>query len=130
MIDELYFWMYRGLKKGRHDKDPASDALLGVLFFIGINIIVIGGHLNNYTNFIVPKQIVIFIGILLGLIQILLGYFYLFRKKEQIFNRINNLSKKRLKKGKVVFITYVLISLLMFYITLIFFKKKTSISAG
>jgi hypothetical protein len=121
MIDELYFWMYRGLKKRRHDKDPASDALLGVLFFIGINIIVIGRHLNNYTNFIVPKQIVIFIGILLGLIQILLGYFYLFRKKEQIFNRINNLSKKRLKKGKVVFITYVLISLLMFYITLIFF---------
>lgn len=81
MMDEFYYWMYRGLRKIREEEDPAFDAFLGVLFFIMLNFAVIGRAFYNITQYSLSQGEVKFWGPILAAIQVILGYFLYIKKR-------------------------------------------------
>lgn len=115
MIKQFYYWMYKGLQKIRKDKDPAFDAFLGMVFFQNLNLIVVTRIIHNITGFTLLKGEVVQYGTLLGITLLGLNYFGLYSKRKQIFDHINTLSVYRYKKGKKIFITYVILSFIMFF---------------
>lgn len=119
-MDELYFWIYKGLKKIRKEGDLEFDAFLGVLFFIIIYIIIIGRIFNVMIGFKLLKADAILIGVILAISLIFYGYFFLYKRRSEIFAKMRLLSNTKLKKGKKIFICYVIMSLVMFYGVLLF----------
>ncbi|MFC5282633.1 hypothetical protein [Pedobacter alpinus] len=115
MIDVIYYWMYRGLKRFNREKDPAFDAYLGVLFLIGLNLIVVLRLLNNLEDYNESKDSLIFYALLYATISLSLGYFFLFRRRNEIFKKFDSKSKEILTRHKVLFIIYVLVSFIGFY---------------
>ncbi|POY34682.1 hypothetical protein C3K47_19060 [Solitalea longa] len=115
MMQEFYYWMYKGLKRIRKEENPSFDAVLGVVFFINLNIMVIGRLAYNYTHFKISKDHVIVIAIIYALMFLSVSSFYFLRNRTKIFERINTYPAKRLRKGKYVFIAYVILSLVSFY---------------
>ncbi|MFD1631672.1 hypothetical protein [Pseudopedobacter beijingensis] len=121
MMDEFYYWMYRGLRKIRKEEDPAFDAFLGVFFFTLVNITVIGRVIYNITEFNLTKEESKIVGVIFAAIVLTLGYFRLYKRRVEIFNKINQFSDNRRRKGKRVFIAYIIISGILFYMVTLFF---------
>ncbi len=120
-MDEFYYWMYKGLGKIRSEQDPKYDAMLGVLFFIGLNIIVIGRIIFKLNNLKAIEEDVILIALVYALFTLIFGYFRLYKRKQKIIDKIGLFSSKRLKIGKVFFIIYIIISFISFYVVAFFY---------
>ena len=120
-MDKFYFWMYRGLRKIRKEDDPAADGMWGVLFFIIINIIIVGRFVHSHTNIVLPINDLRFIAFIMAFILIVPGYYGLYGRRKQIFYKMSLLSIEQLKRDKFIFISYIIISIIGFYVTLIYF---------
>jgi len=118
---DVYYWMYRGLKRIRRDDDPKFDALLGIVFFQGLNIIVIGRVVFKLFPFNVTKELVILSGILLSICLFAIDYLLFYKKRESILKNVPGYSKRRLRTGKILFIIYVILSASAFYSMTLFF---------
>jgi len=118
MFSELFYWLFELLRKDRPNESPGFDAYLGISLLQCMNILILFGVANFFLEFNISKNLAASSGIFLYIFITIVNFFTLFRKKSEIVNRYENLSRKRRMKGILFFWGYVLSTIVLFIIVL------------
>ena len=114
MFTELYYWIYRVLKKIPTNDNPEFNAFLGISFFQCMNVITLIGIANYFFVLNVPKNIVIYSGIFIYVIITVTNYFSIFSKRDEVKKKYEKLETTRRKKGQLLLLLYVLVTIILF----------------
>jgi hypothetical protein len=114
MFKELYYRLYELLKKVKTNDNPGFNAFIGISFFQCMNILTLGGVTNYFLNLDISKSSAVYSGIFLYVSLTAVNFFILFRKKEEITKKYEQLPIERQGKGKLYFWLYALITIVLF----------------
>lgn len=114
MFKELYYRLYELLKKVKTNDNPGFNAFIGISFFQCMNILTLGIVANYFLNLDISKSSAIYSGIFLYVSLTAVNFFILFRKKEEITKKYEQLPIERQGKGKLYFWVYALITTVLF----------------
>jgi|ERR1035437_3092135 hypothetical protein len=117
MFKEFYYYVYEiHIGKGSEDSKFLS-AILGISYFQYMNFATLWGLLNSFFDFVITRNSVIFLSIIISTLISIINYFYLYRNRKMIIKKVEGFSAKREKIGKTFFVIYIIATLfLMFYI--------------
>jgi hypothetical protein len=117
MFTELYYWLYRTIKKNKFNKEPELSAYFLLSSFQGMNIVTLLAFANYFLDIFISKEIVVICAPILFLSILVINYLYLYRKRNEIIKKLEEFSTKRRATGKIFFIIYILATLfLLFYV--------------
>ena len=116
MFEELYYWMSTRLEKIKTNDNPPFNAYFLIMILQSFNIGTLFVIVNSYTKVHLPKNSSIYIGLSLALILALIDYPTLYKRRKEIFKKIENLAPKRKKKGLIYFWLYVCLSTIIFFV--------------
>jgi hypothetical protein len=117
MFKELFYWMSRFIKRNESNKDPELNAYFLITMLEGINIATIWGLFNHFISLGIPQNAIAPIFILVGVVLLVVNYTFLCRKRKEIASKIEQLTIKRKKIGKSLFVAYNLVTILfMIYV--------------
>lgn len=115
MFREFYYSSYQFFKKGV-TKMPFFDAYFSISFLQCLNIISLLGVVNHYSNYLLSKDRVLFIVIIIiGLIG-LINYFLLYQKRDEILTTIDKLNERRKRNIKYFYWMYIIGSYTFMYL--------------
>jgi len=123
MFKELYYWLYKLSLKRRNNNDSVFDAFLGISFFQGMNILTLLGVVNYFLALDISKNNSIYLGIFIYVITTFINYFSLFRLRNAIINKYEELPRERRNKGKLFFLLYCLLTIVLFMCMIIYLVK-------
>lgn len=117
MFKELFYWAYRFIKRNKSNQNPELNAFFLITMLEGINIATIWGFFCHYFGLVIPQSSVSSIFMSISIILLTLNYFLLYKKANEISKKIELLSLKRKRSGKILFVIYNLLTfLLMIYV--------------
>lgn len=114
MVKKLYYILYELLRKVKTNDNPGFNAFIGISFFQFMNILTLCGLANYFFNIEISKSNAVYSGIFLYIILTTVNFFILFRKKDKIKKKYQQLPKERQRKGKLCFWLYALITIALF----------------
>jgi hypothetical protein len=114
MFAELYYWTYSILKNIKTNDNPEFNAFLGISSFQCLNILSIFGIINYFFVFDIPKNIVIYCGIILFVSITVTNYFSIFSKRDEVKKKYEKFDIARRRKGQLFLLLYVLVTLVLF----------------
>ena len=116
MFKEIYFWMYSYLSGIKTNKTPAFNSYVIICLFQLLNIGTFIVLINFFFKTNNEKTLAIFIGPITMCVLYVLNYFYLYTKREEIFEKYRSVLPKRRIKGQLFFWIYILLSLTIFFV--------------
>lgn len=116
MFKELYYWMSTRLAKIKSNDDPPFNAYFVICFLQSFNIGTIYVVVNYYAKIHFVKNAYVYLGLSLALVLFVINYNLLYKKREDIFKKYENLQPKRKVEGLVYFWLYVLLSTIIFFV--------------
>ena len=119
MFEELYYRLIELLKQLKTNDNPSFNAFIGISFFQYMNILSFGGIINYFLNYNISKNNAIYFGIFLYVLLTGINYVILFRKKEKITKKYEQLPIERQSKGKLYFWLYALSTTVLFIYVLV-----------
>ncbi len=114
----LYFKLWQNLKRVKTNDMPATNAIFLISMVIFANIATIHVLLNQILTInlnLGSKNAIILFAISLGLSIMILNYFLLYKKRDQISERYKNESKTQSRIGNILLILYALGSFALVY---------------
>jgi hypothetical protein len=118
MTDKLYYLFYKEIKTKRKNDQSFFNSYIGFSFLEYTNLASIFATLNYFMKFNFSKDASIYGG-LLGFAGIMLyNYFIIWLRKELI---VDSYEKIKVKNGKVIIWTYVLLTFIIFFLVLEYF---------
>jgi hypothetical protein len=118
MFKELYFWMYSYLSIVKSNKTPAFNAYLIISSFQIFNLATVIVWINYFLKINIDKDAAVIFGLLIASIFAVINYFFFYKKREYIFTKYQKLSPNRKTKGKAIFWSYILLSLIIFFLSI------------
>ncbi len=106
----LYYWLYKILSKTRREEDPGFATTIVLGFMLYWNIITILKECFPIDYFSVSKAYAIFFGIAIAPVIFLPLYFFLYKRRFIIIERITEFTSKRYMIGKFFSYLYFIIS--------------------
>jgi hypothetical protein len=116
MFKELYYWMSSRLAKIKSNDDPPFNAYFVICFLQSFNIGTLFIIVNYFAKIRFAKNAYIYVGLSLAFVLFVINYNMLYKKREDIFKKYENLSSKRKAKGLFYFWLYVLVSTIIFFV--------------
>jgi len=114
----LYFKLWQNLKRIKTNDMPATNAIFLISMVIFANIATIHVLLNQILTInlnLGSKNAIILFAISLCLSIMILNYFLLYKKRDQISERYKNESKTQSRIGNILLILYALGSFALVY---------------
>ncbi len=122
----LYYHLWRLLSKIKTNNMPATNAMILISSFQFLNLLLIYIFIKYYSlitiDFDSKLDIYIF-SILLGVVVYTINYFYLYKKRNNLFEKYKNESKRRRTIGVILLVFYGLGS---FILTMYFLSIYTA----
>lgn len=116
MFKELYYWMYKAIKKNKFNKDPELNAFFLFSSFEIMNIVTFLGIINYFLDLFITRDTVVIFGFIFSVSIMVINFIFLYRKRSEIIKRMETYTSKRKLIGKLLFVIYILATLfLMFY---------------
>jgi hypothetical protein len=117
IFKELYYWMYWYLSKIKTARniEKSNRGYLLICLFQGLNILMVYGIINSFLRIKLGRDECIYSAILLSLILMVINRFYLYKKREGIFEKYGHDTPQRRRRGKIIFWLYVVCSLFLFF---------------
>ena len=115
MFKLFYYTLYKALIKGRPNDSLAFNAMILLMTLQAFNILSLLAIINYYLKIDLTKMQSIGVSIILFIILFLLDFLFLFGKLDILKVKYNNESKSERTLRNIYFITYVLISLIIFF---------------
>jgi hypothetical protein len=115
MIHEVYYWFFYYVKKINLAKDPEFKAYIIFCMFSAANIAVVFRLMNMLSNdfFIsTDKSSIIGKGLIISITYLIIMYFIIYRNRQKIFQKYENMLPKRRLTGKLIFVLYILLTLI------------------
>ena len=109
--------MYLILQNVKSNKNPAQNAYFLICILQIFNIGTIGVLINYFIKFDIDKTITVYSSLALALVVMFINYFLLYSKREGIFQEYKTLLPERKTKGKVYFWLYVVLSFVIFFVS-------------
>jgi small-conductance mechanosensitive channel len=117
MFKELYYWMYKAIKKNKFNKDPELNAFFLFSSFEIMNIVTFLGIINYFLDLFITRDTVVIFGFIFSVSIMVINFIFLYRKRSEIIKRMETYTSKRKLIGKLLFVIYILATLfLMFYV--------------
>jgi hypothetical protein len=126
MFKELYYRLHKLLKKLNINDNPEFNAFIGISFFQCINILSLWVIINYLLNLDISMHNAIYSGVFLYVSLTTVNFFVLFKKKKVIKKKYDQLSTERQNKGKLYFWIYVVLSLMIFFVSVSYFVTPKS----
>lgn len=117
MFTELYYWMYKVIKRNKSNKEPEINAYFLFSLFEIFNICTLWGFINYFLDVFIPRDTVVISALLLIVIQLVINFLFLYKKRTEIIKKKEGFTRKRKNIGKLLFVLYIITTLfLMFYV--------------
>jgi archaellum biogenesis protein FlaJ (TadC family) len=84
MFKQIYFFIYTDFKKVKTNDTPAYNALLALSLLQSMNFLSLGAIVNFFFKIEIDKNNAIYLGLFIAVLLLLINYFYIFRKKDDI----------------------------------------------
>lgn len=117
MFNEIYFWMYFYLSKIKTNKDPAHNAFIIICVLQIFNLGTICAWINYFLSININNTTALYIGIILAVMLNILNHFLIYAKREIIFDKYKNMPQDRKKKGQISFWFYVVLTFVIFFVS-------------
>ncbi len=119
MFKEFYYWMYWYIRKIKFNKDKdvekAHSAYLTVSTLQAMNIMSVMVVVKYYLKIVLARNTTIVGSLLLAAILFTINYFYLYAKREVIFQKCENYTPTQKRKGKLIFWLYAILTNFVFF---------------
>jgi len=89
-----------------------------VSFFQMLNVFVFWRLVSHYNLLFLTNDKVLNYGIFIGVAILVTNYIFLYRKRKEIMIKIESLSSKRKRIEKIIFVSYVFVSTILFAVIL------------
>jgi hypothetical protein len=117
MFSEFFFWMYSYLRRIKTNDTPALNGYILICLFQFFNLGTIWVMTNYFLRINFEKNIAVYIGLSTIFILYIFNYFQLYAKREVIFIKYEALNQKRKIKGQIYFWIYILLSLILLFLS-------------
>jgi hypothetical protein len=115
MLQEMYYWMMYFLKKiGKYDI-PFNSCLL-MLILMNANIMTVIMFVTYLFNIDLKGYDSKIIGLLVLIPLFIFNYFYLYRNRDKITDKYDNIVRKRKKRGILYFWIYSVLSIVLLFV--------------
>jgi len=115
----LYYKLYQNFKTVKTNDSPATNSMLFLSMIELFNIATLQALLNHFFNIQVKlgsKDEIILFASLLSILIMILNYFVLYKKREEICERYKDESKDKSRIGYAVLILYIIGSAALLFI--------------
>lgn len=115
MFKEFCYYLYEIHTGKESDNAKFLSAIAGILFLQEMNIISLWGIINYIFKLVILKDSIIFMGVSIWLILTILDYLFIYKKRVEIIQKVENFSFKRKRTGEVLFVLYIIATLFTIY---------------
>jgi hypothetical protein len=112
----FYYRIYQQLKRVKSNDTPAFNALLLLAVLQGLNIFTAISIIRYFINFEISKNFGYSCSLVLCLTLLFVGFKTLFGKQNEICKRYENETKKERRKGTIYLLSYIILSVVLFFI--------------
>ena len=119
MFSELYYWMYMTLRKIKTNDTPSFNAIILLCILQMANfgtISIIGAYLFKIDT-LTDRSNAVYIGLSLYIFLFVINYFLLYAHRDQILEKYKDMLSDRKTRGQIYFWLYVILSLVIFFVT-------------
>lgn len=115
MFKEFCYYLYEIHTGKESDNAKFLSAIAGILFLQEMNIISLWGIINYIFKLVILKDSIIFMVVSIWLILTILDYLFIYKKRVEIIQKVENFSFKRKRTGEVLFVLYIIATLFTIY---------------
>ncbi len=117
MFRALYYWIYSDLRQVRTNLNPWKNAYYILVIFQALNIVSVCIVLNHFLNVDLLQGELTVVGLALATILAIINHNHLFKHRNEILEDYRNYSPRRVRMGKLLLYSYLLISFSLFWCT-------------
>lgn len=112
----FYYRIYQQLKKVKSNDTPAFNALLLLVVLQCLNVFTAISVIRFFVNFEISKRFVLTSSLVFYFILLAIEFKTLFGKQNEICKRYENESKEERHKGTIYLLSYIILSVVLFFI--------------
>ena len=114
----LYYKIYQDFKRIKTNDTPATNAMFLLSMIHIANVATVHILINHFFNiklgFATTNELRLF-AVSLSVIIMIINYFLLYKKREEIWEKYKNESKHRSRIGYAILILYIIVSAVLIY---------------
>jgi len=119
MFKELFYWMYINVNKIKTNDTPLFTSYLLICVLQMVNIETIFVFINYYLKIEISNSFAVYIGLVLAFSVMIINYFLLYTKRNNILKKYRDYTTKMKAKGQIYFWVYVILSFVIFYVAVV-----------
>ncbi|NVO04091.1 MAG: hypothetical protein HXX09_15450 [Bacteroidetes bacterium] len=117
MFKNAYYWIYKSHKNTRTNDTPATTSLVMLTILEGINVLSFLFLFQYFFQYNFSSDFMLLIAITVYIVLILIGYFFFYKKRDEIVQNHENKSQKQKLWSKISFWIYIGATFFIFYKT-------------